>query len=276
MNSAAFTVLMSVYARDNPDLFDRAMQSVWDNTLQPEQFVLVLDGPISTDLEAVVNRHAERPGFTLVRLHQNMGLAQALNMGLQRVSCPYVLRADADDLNLPDRFAKQLPLLVAGHDLLGGAIQEVEADGRPIAVRSPPLSDSDIRRFARRRNPFNHMTVGFRLSLAQRCGGYPNLHLKEDYGLWALMLARHAKVANVPDVLVKATTGRKMYERRGGWRYVRSELDLQRHLMRCGLQSPLGAVLTGAMRSVVFLLPADLRGKIYEKLLRRPSQGDVR
>lgn len=269
-----FAVLMSVYGRDDATLFDQALCSVYANTQPPVQLILVQDGPLGPDLLAVVDRYRHHPGFTLVELPHNVGLAKALNEGLRHVTSPFVLRADADDVNLPDRFEKQLPLLAAGHDLVGGAIQEVSRDGRPIAIRMPPLEETAILRFARRRNPFNHMTVGFRLDMVLACGGYPDLHLKEDYGLWAAMLARRARVANLPDILVRATTGREMYQRRGGLRYVRSEVSLQRQLVRCGLQTWPSALLTGLMRSTVFLMPAGWRGLIYETLLRRPAKGE--
>lgn len=266
-----FSVLMSVYAKDDSVLFDRAIRSVFDNTWPPAQFVLVQDGPLPPSLEAVVQQHIDRPGLTVVKLPQNVGLAAALNAGLERVRHRWVLRADADDFNVPNRFERQLPHLTSGLDLVGSAIREVDRTGRPIAVRMPPLEAPAIRRFLRRRNPFNHMTVGFDVERVRACGGYPNLHLKEDYGLWATLLARGARVGNLPDILVEATAGRDMYRRRGGLQYVRSEIDLQVHLVRCGLQSWVGACAIGMMRSAVFLLPAGWRGTIYENLLRKST-----
>ena len=126
------------------------------------------------------------------------------------------------------------------------------------------------------RNPFNHMTVAYKTRAVMAVGGYPALHLREDYGLWALLLQRGVTCANLPDVLVHATAGSEMYRRRGGWRYARSEWSLQSHLVRCDLKSTYRAWVDGLIRSLVFLLPPNLRGFIYERVLRhqlpRPSR----
>jgi hypothetical protein len=120
------------------------------------------------------------------------------------------------------------------------------------------------------RNPFNHMTVAYKTRAVMAVGGYPALHLREDYGLWALLLQRGVTCANLPDVLVHATAGSEMYRRRGGWRYAYGEWSLQSHLVRCGLKSTLSAWAHGVARSCVFLLPPTARGWIYERALRRP------
>ena len=143
--------------------------------------------------------------------------------------------------------------------------------GKQLAVRRAVAQHDDIRRYAAYRNPFNHMTVAYRTDLALRCGGYPNIHLKEDYALWALMLASGARALNLPDILVLATAGREMYRRRGGLRYALAEIALQRHLVRNGLKSPPAALLQGLARSIVFIFPSFIRGWIYEKILRNSA-----
>lgn len=265
-----FTVLMAVYRGDDAALFERAVRSVFDNTLRPDAFILVVDGPIPLLLSATVTRLEAEFSLDVERLAQNVGLARGLNAGLARVQTEWVVRADADDFNLPERFERQARAAsgLDAPDLFGSAIREVERDGQPLAIRRPPSNHQDIVQYAQRRNPFNHMTVAYRKEVACRCGGYPLIHQKEDYGLWALMLKEGARTMNLADVLVDATTGRDMYRRRGGWRYALAEIDLQRHLVRCKLKSTFSATLHGLLRGAVFLLPAGLRGWIYERLLR--------
>jgi glycosyltransferase involved in cell wall biosynthesis len=265
-----FTVLMAVYQKDDVVLFERAIQSVYSNTLLPDGFILVVDGPIPEQLHNVIKRHEAQHGLEVLHLPVNIGLARALNAGLLRVNTQWVVRADSDDYNLPNRFALQAALIHSddAFDLVGGAIQEIEPNGRKIAVRRTVELHPDIRRYAAYRNPFNHMTVAYRAELALRCGGYPEIHLKEDYGLWALMLASGARAHNLPEVLVQVTAGRDMYRRRGGFRYALAELTLQRHLVRTGLKSRTKALLHGLSRAAVFMLPSLIRGLIYKKILR--------
>lgn len=267
-----FAVLMAVYLRDDPRLFEVAIDSVFLNDLQPAQFVLVADGPLSKGLEqrlqTLQQRYSNR--VELLRLPANLGLAHALNAGLRYISLPWVVRADADDFNLPHRFAA-LAELLACHpqlELMSSAILEVDTSGQPIAVRGVPTSEEEIRRFVKFRNPFNHMAVAFRRDAVLSCGGYPNVYLKEDYALWCLMLARNTRVANSAEALVRATTGRDMYRRRGGWRYAKAEWELQNVMVSCGLKTKAQAWRDGLFRAVGFLAPAGFRGKLYELFLR--------
>jgi glycosyltransferase involved in cell wall biosynthesis len=265
-----FTVLMPVYQGNDAKLFERAVRSVFANTLRPDAFLLVVDGPVSSGLAATIASLETEFKLDVLRLPENQGLAGGPNAGLARVETEWVVRADADDFNLPERFERLARTVTgpAAPDLLGSAILEVERDGQVQALRRTPLTHKDIVRYARYRNPFNHMTVAFRRDLARRCGGYPQIHLKEDYALWASMLREGAVTLNLAEVLVHVTAGRDMYRRRGGLRYAHAEIELQRHLVRCRLKDPFSATLHGLLRGAVFMLPTDLRGWIYLRLLR--------
>lgn len=263
-------VLMAVYRGDDPVLFEKAVESVYNNTLRPDQFVLVVDGPVPALLQDVISRLEARHGLEVVALPENRGLARALNEGLTHVRTQWVARADADDLNLPNRFEAQAQALLHAPetDLLGSAILEVEPDGTPVAVRRLPAEHERIRRYLLSRNPFNHMTVVYRCQSVRQVGGYPTIHLKEDYGLWSRLAAQGSRMANLPEILVHATAGRAMYQRRGGWKYAKSEIEMQGFLVDLGLKSRPRAVVDGLLRGAVYLLPSALRGLIYEKMLR--------
>ena len=267
------SILMSVYRRDNEQLFGKAVESAYANTLLPDEFVLVIDGPIPPKLQNKIKELSTKFPLTVLPLDANVGLAKALNEGLKIISTEWVARADADDINLNHRFASQAQLL-ADHDskldLMGGSIQECELDGTPVAIRSTALSHRDILGFAKRRNPFNHMTVIYRTSLARTAGtgGYPCIHLKEDYALWASMLHAGARTANTNKILVQATAGRNMLRRRGGIKYAAAEIQLQRHLVNCHIKNHMQALFDGLMRATVFLLPSAIRGFLYERFLR--------
>ena len=112
------------------------------------------------------------------------------------------------------------------------------------------------------------MSVGFRTKVIIDAGCYPEIHLKEDYALWATLLAKGIKVYNLDETLVDATTGKDMYRRRGGLKYALAEIDMQRHLVRVGLKSYFFAVIDGSLRALIFLMPSVIRKLIYLKLLR--------
>lgn len=263
---------MSVYRRDDPYLLSKAIQSVKKNSLQPSQFLIVIDGPIDDVLESILSDAKEKLSYVeLLYLPSNLGLALALNHGLKKVKFPWVVRADADDINHENRFcilAKEIakdPTV----DLLGSSVVEFDESYRPVFYKSPPLGSEEIKKFIRYRNPFNHMSVVFRLDKVVQVGGYPNIYLKEDYGLWALLISMNAKVKNISDVLVSVNAGEGMYARRGGFSYAKSEIQLQAFLIGCGIQSFILGLLIGVIRSAVFLMPNCLRGFIYKRFLRR-------
>jgi glycosyltransferase involved in cell wall biosynthesis len=263
-----FTVLLAVYKNDDPLLFRMAIASVFSNTVQPEETVVVADGELTQELSSIVAEFSGVHALRLVQLPRNVGLARALNAGLATIHTTYTIRADADDFNHPDRFEMLVAKLCEGFDLVGSAIREVDKVGNDIAFRSCPLTENEIRQFARKRNPFNHMTVGFRTATVVEVGGYPSIHLKEDYALWSTLLAKGCRVCNLGEVLVDATAGVEMFQRRGGLRYALAEVDLQRHLVRCGLKSHASALMDGAFRSIVFLAPNKVREFVYLKFLR--------
>jgi len=224
-------------------------------------------------LTEVISKLEIRTQVLVHRLRANVGLARALNAGLALVSTQWVVRADADDINLTDRLECQAAYAHTHPevDVFGGYICEYTADGVMLGCRKVPLESTIIRLWSKRRNPFNHMTVAFRADIVRDHGGYPDIYLREDYGLWAKLLGTGAVFANIDKVLVHATTGIEMYRRRGGLRYAKGEVGLQKHLVHCGLKSRTSALVDGLLRVMIFILPAALRAQIYERMLRHRS-----
>ena len=270
--SDGFAVLMAVYYKDNVSLFEMAVKSVFRNSLLPMQFLIVVDGPLTVELNNIVKRlKIDFPSLEFLELKENKGLAIALNEGLKLIRFPWVIRADADDYNLPERFFTLAKVLEKNPnlDLLGSAILEVDEEGREIAYRNPPQCKDEIRKYIKFRSPFNHMSVVFKLKKVLELGGYPNIFLKEDYALWANFISHDSIVKNIPNVLVRVTAGNEMYKRRGGLRYVRSEIELQKFLIKLGLQSKFGGIVAGSLRSIVFLMPNRIRTLFYLNFLRK-------
>lgn len=264
----SFSVLLSVYWNDNPDLFKRALDSIYSSNILPREVVVVEDGPIPDTIRQIIINRCAQDGFISLRLEKNSGLAAALNYGLKFITSTYTFRADADDFNLPNRFELQIEVLKKGYELVGGYILEVDHSNSPIAIRRVPLDQYAIRSYISRRNPFNHMTVAFKTKSVIAVGGYPDVHLKEDYALWAKMLATGCSMCNIDSILVHATAGKNMYKRRSGLKYVRSEYLIQKVLLRLGMQNVFSALFYGLIRSTIFIAPNFIRQIVYEKFLR--------
>ena len=274
-----FSVLLPVWARDDLAQLERAVASVTaEQALPPDELVLVRDGPVPAPLQAALERwRREGAGGVPVLVHElaaNAGLARALEEGLRRCTHDVVARMDADDVSLPERFARQLPLVAAGADLVGSGLLEIGADEDDVVGRrTPPTGAERIAAYARFHDPFNHPTVVYRRSAVEAAGGYRDLPLMEDYWLFARMIAAGARVENLPEPLVKyrvgAVPGAGAYARRGGARLWRSEVALQAHLRREGFTSPAQAVRNVLVRGGYRFVPTRVRTVAYRALIAK-------
>lgn len=270
-----FSVLLPVYRGDRPAFFERAVRSVTeDQTLRPDELVIVVDGPVPTGIAAVLGRAEAGEltagvGVRVVALPENVGLARALQAGLAACSHEVVARADADDVALPQRFARQVPLVAGGIDLLSSTIVEFEDDEDARGLeRAWPADPDEIARMARLADPFNHPAVVYRRSAVVRAGGYEHLARMEDYWLFVRMLAAGARATNVAEPLVLYRVGAGAYRRRGGWELLRSELRLQARMLRIGFTNPAQFVRNIVVRGLWRLVPSGVRRPAYAAFTR--------
>lgn len=268
-----FSVLISLYARENPDYVREALESIVRQSLQPQEILIIKDGPLTRKLDEVVDGFAADRGsqVRVIAYEKNRGLGRVLAEGVEQCRCGIIARMDADDIAKEDRFEKQYRVLMEHPeiDLVGSWIDEFQGDIRnTISVRKVPATPEEIRAFAKKRNPFNHPTVMFRRQAVLDAGNYQEMLWFEDYLLWINMLLNGSKMMNLQESLVYYRVGPEMFQRRGGWRYVRREWRLQRQLYDKGFIS-LGEFLKNGMaRTAVRLMPNSLRGMIYKKALR--------
>ncbi len=270
-----FSVLMSLYFKESPEFLKEALASLTRQTRPASQVVMVLDGPVGENLETVLESFKDLLPITLVRLPENRGLAKALNAGLPHCLEAWVARFDTDDICEPDRFERQWAFLEAHPetDILGGPILEFdESPEAPYALRQVPRSHEEIVKFAKRRNPFNHMTVTFRKAVVAQAGGYPDEHLYEDYALWVRLIQAGCRCANLDLPPVRARAGRTMANRRGGWKYLRSEWRVQSRFRREGFISRPELLLNMLIRGAVRLAPGFLRAWTYSALIRKRTE----
>ncbi len=266
-----FSLLMAVYGGDSPAfLRDAFVSTVHDQTRRPDEVVLVQDGPVPDELAATIRglvSDSPVPVQHLV-LERNVGLGPALDQGLHACAHEIVARMDADDISLPERFERQLPLLEAGADIVGtGLIEFGEQVGEVLGRRTPPTDPAQIRRVIRFRDPFNHPTVCYRKSAVLAAGGYTDMALMEDYLLFTRMVETGARPANLAEPLVCYRIGAGAYARRGGRQLLRSELALQRRFRMLGITSRRQYLRNIVIRGGYRLVPERLRKIAYRGLI---------
>jgi len=266
------SVLMSVYHKESAAFVRQSLDSLAAQTVKADEIAVVKDGPLGGELEAVIASYRGRLPITTLQLSENAGLGVALRAGLDQCGGKFIARMDSDDICLPDRFEKQLEFLEQNPeaDVVGGAIAEFHSDCTKIeSVRRMPSTAEQLNRVARFRNPLNHMTVMFRKASVLAAGNYQPCAGFEDYELWARMLMRGQRFYNLDDVLVYVRCGNGMQQRRGGLRYLREEIKLQRHFVKIGFLTKPQFLLNLVTRTPVRIVPLPLRSVFYQRMLRQ-------
>lgn len=188
-----YSVLMSIYKNEKPDYFKISLDSMINQTIKPDEIVLVKDGPLTADLEKIIHDYQEKlPSlFVVVTLKKNVGLGLALNEGLKVCKNELVARMDTDDISLPSRCEKQLMVFkeYPNTSILGSNIDEFsEHPSEIVSSRVVPEEHKEIIKFSRMRNPFNHPTVMYKKKDILESGGYGDFRRNQDYELFVRML----------------------------------------------------------------------------------------
>ena len=275
-----FSVIMSIYKSDVPELVRVALDSLLQQTLLPNEIVIVADGPVPYQLEAEVQSlkfKVQSLGLpievTYLPQEKNGGLGEAMRIAAEAAKYDYLARMDSDDICLPDRFEKQMKCFEEDPELslVGGMITEF--DGEPeniIAKRILPLEDAEIKKMMRGRCAVNHVTVIFKKADLMKSGNYQPFWKQEDHYLWARMMEHGCKFRNIPDVVVNVRSGKDQIARRGGLRFYKSVVRVFWYMYRHGLISFGYFLYICTVRGIVqVLMPNKLRTWVYLHLLRK-------
>jgi glycosyltransferase involved in cell wall biosynthesis len=271
-DTCSYSVLMSIYKQENPAYLIQALDSMLNQTVFPSEIVMVKDGPLTRDLENVLNRYdAKYPGlFNFVSYDVNHGLGYALRQGMLACSNEIVARMDTDDIARPDRMEKQLAAIDGGLDMVGSDVIEfVTSPNDPVAATDLPKGIDAIRSYSKRRNPFRHPPMTFKKSKVIEAGNYSSEFLYfEDWDLFNRMLACGCLADNLSEPLVAMRVSEDFYARRGGLQYLKyAKLFKKAQVMR-GYFSNLDYLCSYLPHVVLCLMPNFLRAYLYRVLLR--------
>lgn len=216
-----FSVLMTVYAKEKPEYFAMALKSILvEQTRQPDQFVLVYDGPVSEELKEVTEyyRKVFPNEFVLVELPKNVGQGAASKAGFEKCKYEFIARMDSDDISKQERFEKEITIFENKKDVdvVGSFISEFNNNPDEITgIRQVPETHEDILKMFKMRNPVNNVTVMFKRDSLTKIGGYSEERANEDFNIYVKLLLDGNKFYNIQEPLVHVRTGQGMVERRG-------------------------------------------------------------
>lgn len=261
------SVISSVYYKERADYLDESLKSVFNQSLVPDEVIVVEDGPLSSDLYQVIEKYKfQYDQFRTIPLQQNKGLAHALNVAIKSSSADYFARMDTDDISEPNRFEKQVSFLIDNKDVdcVGTWVVEINADGSEFYRKQMPITHEECRNFYMKRNPMAHPTVMFRRSYFDKAGFYPeDTYQEEDTMLWANGFAKGCRFANIPEYLYRFRIDDKFFNRRKGIRYAIDTFNI-RHKIRKMLGFPIKADIYAILFATSKMMPEPFLKLMYK------------
>ena len=273
-----FSVCICVYNKDNINYFKEALESIVNQSLVPNQVVLVVDGPINDGLQNIIDNFQEKSltlmiSFEVTYLKENKGHGEARRLSIENAKYNLIALMDADDISMYNRFELQLNIFKNDNNLsiVGGQIMEIAHDTKKeISIREVPVKDKEIKQYLKTRCPFNQMSVMFKKDDVIKAGNYIDFYHNEDYYLWVRMYLNNCQFYNIPEILLDVRINEEFYNRRGGWKYFLSEFKLQRIMYKNSIISLYRFIFNSSVRFLLqVVLTNSIRGFIFKKLFRK-------
>lgn len=264
-----YSVLMTVYKKDNPDYFWQSLESMLTQSVKPDEIVVVTDGPITDELQDVIEELDNNyPGIIKeIRLNENVGLGTALKIGVPKCKNELIARMDSDDISLPNRCKLQLeafaenPLL----DIVGYSIKEFSGSvDNIVGKRRVPESNAEIYKFGKLRDPFNHPTVMFRKSKVLSSGNYGDYRKNQDSDLWIKMLSHNAVCMNLSEDQFRFRFDKATYARRKNWMNTGSLLEIRYKAWRNGYNTLMEFFIISIGQLARYILPSYFQTILYK------------
>ena len=266
------SALCSIYHKTLPSDLIATLNSISSQTVRPCEVIAILDGPVDHRISSIINQFKKDLKIKTLSFDQNRGLGWALRDGVNACSGELIARFDTDDQYPCSRFEDQLNFLNNNREIsvVGGYLEEVYSIDKKIQkkTRLLPCHNDEIREFAIRRNPLNHQTVMMRKADVLEAGNYQHSSGFEDYFLWARMLLKEFRFANIPKILASTSVSEDYFIRRGGGSYIAAESRFARELRHIGFLTASQMVTFVAARLPFRIFPKKLRMKCYLMLLR--------
>ena len=273
-----FSVLMTTYNGEKAEFLDASLKSILiEQTVTPTQLVLVLDGPINVELEAVVGKYSNefKNIVDVVRCEENRGQSKASAEGMKHVKYDLIARMDSDDISVKDRFEKEIAVIEQNPDVsvVSGWISEFNTNpAQSNSLRVVPESHEEIIAMFPKRMPMNNVTAMIRKNAIEEAGGYGRDTVNEDYSLYCRMWVNGCRFYNIQEVMVNVRVGNGMTKRRGDIRIFKDWCKDQKYLRKNGKQGLISSWISCTKCLIFVMMPSGLKTFIYKHFLRKSKR----
>jgi glycosyltransferase involved in cell wall biosynthesis len=198
------SVVMSVYNGER--YLRKAVDSILCQSFNDFEFIIINDGSTDRSGEILASFAAKDSRIRIIEV-ANQGLTKSLNLGLTHCQGRYIARMDADDISLPERFAKQVAFLDEYNETvaIGTGVELIDEDDEPLGTWVRPTTHEALEKahLSGRSARIVHPSVMMRASAVKEVGGYrEELSTGQDYDLF-LRLGEIGRIGNLPEVLVR-------------------------------------------------------------------------
>ncbi len=269
-----YSVLMSVYYKEDPLFLEQSLNSMINQTIKPNEIVLICDGPLTNELEKLIDKYKKNNKglFNIIKFEKNMGLGHALREGINYCKNDIIARMDTDDISKLDRCEKELKVLNENENIgiVGSNIEEFSDSANNISsIRQVPETQEQIMGFIKKRNPFNHPSVMYRKSEVLKAGNYKEVRFMQDYFLWIDMISNGTIGYNIQENLVSMRANDNLYKRRSGKEYLQIQKQLLSYMKEKKLINSFEYIFWLTARRTTSMLPNSVRKVLYKKILRK-------
>ncbi len=275
METLKYTVLMSVYIKEKTEYLKKSIQSILDQTIPPDEFIIVKDGPLTDDLNSIIDKFVtEKPDlFKIITNSNNLGLGPALAKGIKASRNELIARMDSDDYSVKERCEKLLLKFKDDSELeIVGSFEAEFIDdiNNTVSIHRVPEKHDEIEKFMHRRCAVLHPTVMYKKSAVLRSGNYHSVPLYEDYDLFARMILEYGtKSYNIQESLYYIRTSEDFFKRRGGIKYAKTVLAFKWKQYKRGYMTIHDFCISGLGQAFVSILPNKMRVHFYMTFLRK-------
>lgn len=273
MEKIKVSLLMSIYFKEKPEYFRESLESIVKQRYQPDEVVLVKDGPLTDELENLIREYKEKINIKEVPLKENRGLGLALREGIMHCSNEIIIRMDTDDIMHPDKILEQIKIFNKDESLIlvGTNGRDFNKDKDDIlSNRILPEKDEEIRKFSKRRCPFIHAGIAYKKNYVLKAGNYQDCLWFEDYDLFLRML-RLGKGYNIQKNLLYIRSNLEVYKRRGGFEYIKREIKALTKFYKEGNINFYYYFTNLLLRIGMRLCGSNLRMIVYKNILRKKT-----
>jgi amylovoran biosynthesis glycosyltransferase AmsE len=225
------SVVINVWGKDSPHALRRSLRSIGNQTLNPSEVLIVIDGPINAQLEGEIAKFEVESSFEVrvIRVSVATGLWNGRNVGIAEARNEIIALHDADDLMHPERLQIQImemKRLLA--DVCFTQAMEFNTINEKIVTCRVYMHEVVDLNAIFWNNILSHSSAMLKRKTIIEIGGYRNVYFSEDYDLWLRLIIAGKRVKQSKIVLQALGVDSGHVDRRGGFQFVKSENSIHR------------------------------------------------